>query len=36
MGVDYNIIKNLGGAWTTPSVVAFTKHGEHLVSLPAK
>ncbi|KAI6146704.1 hypothetical protein BKA82DRAFT_4015548 [Pisolithus tinctorius] len=30
------VTENSKGAWTTPSVVAFTKHGEHLVGLPAK
>ena len=30
------IIENAEGAQAKPSVVAFTKHGEHLVGLPAK
>jgi molecular chaperone DnaK (HSP70) len=30
------VIENAKGAWTTPSVVAFTKHEECLVGLPAK
>ncbi|KAI6137871.1 hypothetical protein BKA82DRAFT_4022147 [Pisolithus tinctorius] len=30
------VTENSKGAWTTPSVVAFTKHGEHLIGLPAK
>jgi len=30
------VIENSEGARTTPSVVAFMKHGERLVSLPAK
>jgi molecular chaperone DnaK len=31
-----HVIENSEGAWTTPSVVAFMKHGECLVGLPAK
>jgi len=30
------VIKNSEGARTTPSIIAFTKHSEHLVGLPAK
>ncbi|OCH86092.1 heat shock protein 70, partial [Obba rivulosa] len=35
-GKTARVIENSEGARTTPSVVAFTKHGERLVSLPAK
>ena len=35
-GKDSRVIENSEGARTTPSVVAFTKHGERLVGLPAK
>jgi molecular chaperone DnaK len=35
-GKDPRVIENSEGARTTPSVVAFTKHGERLVGLPAK
>ncbi|KAH7904604.1 heat shock protein 70 family, partial [Hygrophoropsis aurantiaca] len=35
-GKSARIIESLEGAQTTPSVVAFTKHGERLVGLPAK
>ena len=35
-GQQARVIENSEGARTTPSVVAFTKHGEHLVGLPAK
>ncbi|KAG6920229.1 hypothetical protein DXG01_004998 [Tephrocybe rancida] len=35
-GKSSRVIENAEGARTTPSVVAFTKHGERLVGLPAK
>ncbi|KAG7091148.1 hypothetical protein E1B28_010202 [Marasmius oreades] len=35
-GKESVVIENSEGARTTPSVVAFTKHGERLVGLPAK
>ena len=35
-GKTARVIENAEGARTTPSVVAFTKHGERLVGLPAK
>ncbi|KAF9809094.1 hypothetical protein IEO21_07563 [Rhodonia placenta] len=35
-GKTSKVIENSEGARTTPSVVAFTKHGERLVGLPAK
>ena len=35
-GKSSRVIENSKGARTTPSVVAFTKHGERLVGLPAK
>ena len=35
-GKTARVIENAEGNRTTPSVVAFTKHGERLVGLPAK
>ncbi|KAH9855959.1 heat shock protein 70 family [Lenzites betulinus] len=35
-GKTAKVIENAEGARTTPSVVAFTKHGERLIGLPAK
>lgn len=35
-GKSAKVIENSEGARTTPSIVAFTKHGERLVGLPAK
>jgi len=35
-GKSSRVIENSEGARTTPSVVAFTKHGERLIGLPAK
>jgi molecular chaperone DnaK len=35
-GKTSRVIENAEGARTTPSVVAFTKHGERLVGSPAK
>jgi molecular chaperone DnaK len=35
-GKTARVIENAEGARTTPSVVAFTKHNERLVGLPAK
>src|SRR5260370_20411292 len=35
-GKTAKVIENAEGARTTPSIVAFTKHGERLVGLPAK
>jgi molecular chaperone DnaK len=35
-GKTARVIENAEGVRTTPSVVAFTKHGERLVGLPAK
>lgn len=36
VGKAVRVIENAEVARTTPSVVAFTKHGERLVGLPAK
>src|SRR5712672_3407915 len=35
-GKTSHVIKNAEGTRRTPSVIAFTKHGERLVGLPAK
>lgn len=35
-GQSAKVLENSEGARTTPSIVAFTKHGERLVGLPAK
>ena len=35
-GKTARVIENAEGARTTPSVVAFTKHGDRLIGLPAK
>jgi molecular chaperone DnaK len=35
-GAVPRVIENAEGNRTTPSIVAFTKHGERLVGLPAK
>ena len=35
-GKTSRVIENAEGVRTTPSVVAFSKHGERLVGLPAK
>ncbi|KAG9055452.1 70-kilodalton heat shock protein [Serendipita sp. 407] len=35
-GKTSRVLENAEGARTTPSIVAFTKHGERLVGLPAK
>ena len=35
-GKTAKVLENAEGNRTTPSVVAFTKHGERLVGLPAK
>lgn len=35
-GTSPRVIENIEGNRTTPSVVAFAKHGERLVGLPAK
>jgi molecular chaperone DnaK len=34
-GKTTKIIENVERAWTMPSIMAVTKHGEHLVGLPA-
>jgi molecular chaperone DnaK len=34
-GKTPHVIENSEGAQTTPSVVGFIKHGEHLIGLPA-
>jgi molecular chaperone DnaK len=35
-GKTSHVIENEEGAWTTPSVITFSKHRECLVGLPAK